>query len=667
MNKNKKIIANNLSVILLALCMLQCQFETGVKQNEGKVNRSVSEIGLEEIFAEDHVLVVSNTTDLYKEFTLEDFPEIQERCIKIEELTHGMTVLLRKQNEGRWDELQNHIEHSMLMNKDKFKRILRFKLAEKSKANVIDTIKILENRDDILSVEPDYAIEFTQSGFNQYTPFERISLPSAWAYETGSSEIFVGVVDTGIQADHPVLQGRVDAVLSRDFSHDDVSLISGQPSYPACGGPNGPWGLTDEYAPIGHGTFISGILIGNGYDITGVCWDVTLVSLKVGYGSDQYAFASYAVSAIDYAASVGIPILNMSFALDIYSFSLGWAIQYYPGIAVCSAGNNSTVSTIRDISVDPLYPASYSYSNLITVGATDSFYDVRANYSNISTGNGVDLFAPGDFWSITKDGGFDYGSGTSFSAPMVTGVCALIKSKYRNMRASEIKELILLSVDVKPALIGKCITSGRLNALLALNGSGLFGGGDGSSITPYEIWNEHQLANVYLAENKSFKIMDNIVLPYVVQPYSLPNTPIPKFSGYLDGNNKTISNLYIQYGDSPRIGLFELNTGIIINLNIQGFVGITNGNIYAGMISGTNYGTIDSCTVTYGYGAYVVSSSNPSSCIGGITGINYNPGIIQNCIVNGDIYSIGTKGSFAGINSFGTIALNNVHNGQLLP
>ncbi|MCL2138584.1 MAG: S8 family serine peptidase, partial [Treponema sp.] len=301
---------------------------------------------------------------------------------------------------------------------------------------------------------------------------------------------------------------------------------------------------------------------------------------------------------------------------------------------------------------------------------TNQYNDYSASYSNYSDLY-IDLFAPGTFYSTTMYGGYDTLSGTSFAAPMVAGTAALIKSKYPAMRAPEIKQLIIKNVDEKLIELGnKCISKGRLNAFKALSGEHLlFGGGTGDPSTPYQIWDEHHLSNIGVVSSKHFILMDDITLPYMDQPYGMPTwKPIPEFSGYLDGNGKTVSNLCVWEAstNSDGIGLFATNTGTIANLHIIGKVGAVGENTSVGMVSGYNYGIIENITVTNDYGTNVVINNYSSSYSGGITGFNYNPGIIQNCIVNGDVYSTGVRGSFAGFNFYGTIS-SNTHNGQLLP
>lgn len=65
--------------------------------------------------------------------------------------------------------------------------------------------------------------------------------------------------------------------------------------------------------------------------------------------------------------------------------------------------------------------------------------------------------------------GYHYTSGTSFAAPYVTGVAALIMAEYPNLTIAEIKDRILQSVDMKTSFFGKCVTGGRLNAYKALH------------------------------------------------------------------------------------------------------------------------------------------------------------------------------------------------------
>lgn len=108
-------------------------------------------------------------------------------------------------------------------------------------------------------------------------------------------------------------------------------------------------------------------------------------------------------------------------------------------------------------------------TNILVVGATDS-YDNKASFSNYGSVN-VDLFAPGEgIYSTSAGGNNAYGtaSGTSMSAPFVTGVAALVLSREPNLTATQLKNRIMQNVDPVSSLQGKCVSGGRLNAKKAV-------------------------------------------------------------------------------------------------------------------------------------------------------------------------------------------------------
>ena len=164
----------------------------------------------------------------------------------------------------------------MEIDADSFRTILCLKLEAKGKENVLKAISQLEQRDDVLSAEPDSILHIettdpddpqfqdgTQWGLNGTAG---INAPSAWSYTTGSSTVMVGIIDTGIDADHPDLVDRVNVDLSRDFSLAEPYI---------------PTSVTDNN---GHGTHVAGIIGATGNNsigITGVAQNIELVSLRI--------------------------------------------------------------------------------------------------------------------------------------------------------------------------------------------------------------------------------------------------------------------------------------------------------------------------------------------------------------------------------------------------
>jgi subtilisin family serine protease len=157
----------------------------------------------------------------------------------------------------------------------------------------------------------------------------------------------------------------------------------------------------------------------------------------------------------------------MNLSLQNYPFNSSLNSEFTQcmnaGILLCiCAGNQGTNNDDT-----PNYPSSYSQANIIAVGNLMRT-DVRSTNSNFGLVS-VDLFAPGTT-ILAPVLGTDYGNktGTSMSTPFVTAVAAVIKQLNPDWQHAEIKNSILLSVTLRPAYSGICVTGGRLNALAAV-------------------------------------------------------------------------------------------------------------------------------------------------------------------------------------------------------
>lgn len=460
--------------------------------------KSISTATLEDEFADDHVIVVlSNAASTsLRSYTTADFSEFG--CSKVNNLTKYTTELVNAKLKGDTSVAQRAAataeEQNLIVpqgfydvNTSDFRQVLCLTLEEKGKQNVLDTIVEVIKHPDVIYAGPDYIIHpfVTQPNdpyrFDQWA-IDKIQLPQAWDTTTGSATVLVGVIDSGIDRSHPDLYSRVNVSLSRDFTSGEEETVTS---------------VTD---PLAHGTYVAGIIgavANNQQGISGTCFNVTMVSLRI---TDEYGDveSSKAYLAIDYARQNNIPILNMSLGWYVvngmeYDVGLESVISEFPGLVVCAAGNgrgNGENLVGIDIDIEYLHPAGIPLENVISVGASGRTDEkcLFSNYGEMS----VDLFAPGeDILSCYPigmcqngthiddgsrsthyyggDDGYHIASGTSLAAPYVTGVAALILAKYPTLTPEQIKGRILESVDRISNLSEYCFTGGRLNAYKAVH------------------------------------------------------------------------------------------------------------------------------------------------------------------------------------------------------
>lgn len=395
-------------------------------------------------YADDRIIISfsNETSKKLKEYTPKDFPELDLE--RVSDLTQSSVEVLKKRS-GNSETIDG-------VSIDKFNQTLCLYLKYKGYDKVNKALDLMKRRKDVIAVSPDYytyecSVTYDDTYASYQWAIQNIQLDDAWEITKGSNYITVGVIDTGIQGDHPDLSSNIDSSKSVDCTVDPIVNV-GVP--------------TDSDS---HGTHVAGIIGAkgnNGIGVAGCLWNLKLVSIKAsnaGFGSK-----SYFVKAVDYATANNISILNCSHGWTSSNFddALKIVISNYPGLFICSAGNTNV-----DLDNNPHIPSDFMLDNMIVVGAHNSNNEKRdsSNYG----ANTVHLFAPGgEIYSTVPTNSYAYMSGTSMAAPHVTGVAALIKSIRPQYTAFEIKKLILNSVDYVPALSGLCITNGKLNAYKAV-------------------------------------------------------------------------------------------------------------------------------------------------------------------------------------------------------
>ena len=297
-----------------------------------------------------------------------------------------------------------------------------------------------------------------------------IDAPEAWNVHTGSRDILVGVIDTGIDYNHPDLNANMwtnpNEIAGNGLDDDENGYIDDTRGWDFFNNDNNP--MDDQ----GHGTHCAGTIGGignNAKGVTGVCWQVSMVGLKFlsaqGGGS-----TSDATEAILYGTSIGVRLTSNSWGGGGYSQALKDAVDAANdagSLFIAAAGNSA-----YDNDLYGNYPSNYESPNVIAVAATDPF-DQLAWFSQWGATT-VDLAAPGvDIYSTQPGNKYAHFSGTSMATPHVAGAVALAWSLSPDSTAAEIKAEVLASVDPIPAMTGKCVTGGRLNAYKTLTSLGM--------------------------------------------------------------------------------------------------------------------------------------------------------------------------------------------------
>jgi subtilisin family serine protease len=315
------------------------------------------------------------------------------------------------------------------------------------------------------------------------TPDADIDAPEAWDIETGSPDVVIAIIDSGIDYTHPDLaaniwnntdeipgngidddhNGYIDDIRGWDFYYNDSNVTDGH----------------------GHGTMCAGVagaVADNGIGIAGVAYNCKIMPVRIANASYYNTWAMI-VAGIKYAVDNGVDVISMSLGTYSPPSILRDAVNYAygKGVFMCAAASNANISNKR-------YPAAYE--NVTGVAATNQ-NDERCSPADWGPGNGsnygdwVDIAAPGNLIYSTEPSyhylgeryinpytgknfsqNYDWDWGTSYSTPMVAGVAALLLSKDPSLTPDQVKALLCGNVDPYNSTV--YIGTGRLNAQKAL-------------------------------------------------------------------------------------------------------------------------------------------------------------------------------------------------------
>lgn len=309
--------------------------------------------------------------------------------------------------------------------------------------------------------------------FNKQEYLQQINISDAWEKTTGSSDVVVAVIDSGVYLDHPDLKENIwvnsDEIPNDGIDNDNNGYIDDYNGWDFVTDTNDPNPkIVSDYskAGISHGTFVAGIIAGSGNNnlgITGVSWRSKIMPLRAldGLGNGEF---TNVVKAIDYAVNNGADIINFSLVTFNNDQALAEAITnaYQKGkIMVAAAGNDILfvpgVDGGFDLDFFPFYPVCLDGTNndILGVASLDK-NDVKSLFSNYGAAC-VDVSAPGEnFYGLNyynpllpdfRNYYIQGWSGTSLAAPVVSGAAALVKSLRPELSAAQIYDLIINSGD----------------------------------------------------------------------------------------------------------------------------------------------------------------------------------------------------------------------------
>jgi subtilisin family serine protease len=429
------------------------------KEAINETNIYLGEINQTEINLPDEIQV--NETSVLNEIlnneTIEKLNETLYNISYMQLKDKLPAILLNKLHKNLWN----------LTEQNKLKIILQLKANSKSKvkenlkkgmtyfsfdANLLfaevkgDEIEELANDSDVIKIWPDLE---TQSFLNESA--YQVNADYLWNLNITGSGIKIAVLDTGINADHEMLLGRV--IVQQDFTYS---------------------GDYDDY--YGHGTHVAGIAAGNGY-YRGIVYEAFLYNGKV-LDDSGYGQLSWLINGIDWAIQNDADVISLSLGA-VYSGSPEDQLDSPEVLKVQEAIDNSIIVVIAAGNCGSGYCGSFDSvttpgiaKNAITVGAVDR----DNNWASFSSGDYIsdyikpDIVAPGVSICSSVPNGYHCYSGTSMATPFVSGAAALILEANNTLTPSQIKEKLErnaldLGIEGKDIYYG----SGLLNLIGIIN------------------------------------------------------------------------------------------------------------------------------------------------------------------------------------------------------
>lgn len=425
-----------------------------------------------------------------------------------------------------------------------------------------EAIKELQNIPNYIWVEEVVPYQtFETAPFSASTPndpdratfqpwLETLQASAAWEIGTGSSDIVIAIIDTGVELNHPDLEanlwvnaGEIPGNGIDDDQNGFIDDINGWDFFSKTGDPN-PKSNSNN-----HGTHVAGLasaVTNNGIGIASLSYNTRFMPIKISDNNGKNL--SYGYEAIIYAVNNGANVINCSWGSTQFSKALEFAIEYAweNGVIVTAAAGNDGNTSVY-------YPAGYARS--IAVGSINFKTLKKSSFSNY--GGFVDVLAPGGetndgIYSTLTNKSYGVSSGTSMASPIVASLVGLIKSVRPDWDKSTVRaqlEKTALSVKETNPDIQNLIGTGLIQAQNALSESlkpltklMFYHFGDSNNVA--NVFNRNQLFDLFL-KVEQYGSTDNTI--------GIQVSSLSPYLTVLDNASQTISLVHNQTKTAQKV------------------------------------------------------------------------------------------------------------------